>query len=795
MMPTAGRSAAPLVSVVIVNYNGRHHLERCLPALAAGTALAHEVIVVDNGSTDDSLGWLAREWPAVRNLDLRRNLGFAEANRRGVASARAPYVALLNNDTEPTAGWLEALLAPLEAESDVAATCAVLELQRWPGIVNARGGAISRLGHGWDRDFGRPLTGAPPDARPVATAFPTAAAALFRRAELLADGFDRAFFMYHEDVDWGWRQWLVGRRVLLCPDALVRHAWGGTSHGTRGLRWREVLGGRHAVRTLFKHLEWRNVLRRVPRLLRLWLRQRALLRLLEIVAWNLLHLPGTLIERRRAQRRRVRSDAELEALGVLSLLPIPPDPPQLPLRRDPLDGSAQLIPATTLLPAEDSARARLHYGWYPPERFDGVPLRWTCGSARVVLRAALEARGELQLELRLPPGSTGPAEISIAVNGVAHRRRVAAGGLDTVTVPAAADRRGVLDVVIDSPARVPFLSGGSWDVRTLGGGVRRISFAPSDQAPLRAPRSVSVVIPTYNRTTALLRTLDALTVQSAPPLEVIVVDDGSTDGTAGAVGQWLARRRGGPEFRLLAQVNAGPGAARNRGVAEVRGDLVLFLGDDTTPAADLVAEHLRAHRELGEAVAVVGYTAWDRSLMNVTPFLEHVNLNGEQFAYGLFADGDDLPFTCLYTSNLSVPRALLGEQPFDPMFTRAAWEDAELGYRLSLRGLRIVYRATARTTHCHPMTMAGFLRRQRIVGAAVATLYRLHPELVGDSRLLAPRPPRWFGAARLVLPLAVPLLSAWDGLGLALPARVYRGAIVTAYYTGSRRGQGESSSP
>ncbi len=65
---------------------------------------------------------------------------------------------------------------------------------------------------------------------------------------------------------------------------------------------------------------------------------------------------------------------------------------QLPLRAAPLDGASQLIPATTLVPAEDSARARLHFGWYPPERFEGVPLRWTCGSARAVLRAALRRR-------------------------------------------------------------------------------------------------------------------------------------------------------------------------------------------------------------------------------------------------------------------------------------------------------------------------------------------------------------------------------------------------------------------
>lgn len=790
-MTTAGASAAPRVSVVIPNLNGRCHLERCLPALSASTTLPHEVIVVDNGSTDDSLAWLAREWPAVRTLDLRRNLGFAEANRRGAAAARAPYVALLNNDTEPTAGWLEALLAPFEAEADVAATCAVLELLRWPGIVNARGGAISRLGHGWDRDFGRPLAGGAREARPVATAFPTAAAALFRRDEFCADGFDRAFFMYHEDVDWGWRMWLTGRRVLLCPNAVVRHAWGGTSHGTHGLRWREVLGGRHAVRTLLKHLELGNALRRVPRLLRLWLRQRAPLRALEIISWNLVHLPGTLAERRRAQRRRVRSDAELEALGVLSLLPIPPDPPQLPLHADPLDGAAQLIPATTLLPAEDSARARLHAGWYPPERCEGVALRWTCGLARSVLRAEPDARGELQLELRQPPGASGAAEISITVNGVASRHIVAAGEFRSVTMAAVADRRGILDVIIDSPSRVPFSSGGPWDVRTLGCGVRRMNFVTGGATPPPAPGQVSVVIPTYNRSTALLRTLDALAAQSVPPLEVIIVDDGSNDGTAAAVEQWLARRDCRATVQLVCQSNAGPGAARNRGLAAARGDLVLFLGDDTTPAVDLLAQHLRAHWELGEPVAVVGYTEWDRARMKVTRFLEHVNLNGEQFAYGLFADGDDLPYTCLYTSNLSVPRALLGEQPFDPAFRRAAWEDAELGYRLSLRGLRIVYRAAARTSHCHPMTMVGFLRRQRVVGEAVETLYRLHPELLGDSRLLPPLPPRWFRAARVVLPLAVPLLSAWDAIGLPLPEKIYRATIVTAYYDGRQRGQAQ----
>jgi GT2 family glycosyltransferase len=781
---------APRVSIVIVCLNGRRHLERCLPALEASTALPHEVIVVDNGSSDGTVGWLRTSWPAVRVLAARRNLGYGEANRRGVAIARAPYVALLNDDTEPAAGWLEALLAPLESHAEVAATCATLELLRWPGVVNARGGAISRLGHGWDVDFGHSVSHGPPSTEPAPTAFPTAAAALFRRSELQAESFDRSFFMYHEDVDWGWRMWLLGRRVLYCPAATVRHAWGGTSHSARGLRWREVMGGRHAVRTLLKHLELRNAVRRVPRLLALWLRRRAFLRVLEIVGWNLVHLPGTLVGRRRLQRARKRSDAELEELGVISLLPVPPEPPRLPRSADPLEAARELVPGTSLLPARDSARGRLHAGWYGPERHDGAAIRWTCGHARCVLRDAPGARGVLRFSLRLPLGAFGADPVTVTVNGLAARLTPAPGGLAPLDAPAEADERGLLDVVVDSPARVRFLEDASRDVRSLGVGIERIWFVAEGGAHSTPDPGVSVVIPTYNRREALLCTLQALDDQRVPPAEVVVVDDGSGDGTTDAVEAWLSGRRATTPVRLLRQDNAGPGAARNRGTAAASGDLVLFLGDDTTPDPDLVAEHLAAHRALGEPAAVVGYTDWDRGRMRVTPFLEHANRDGAQFAYGLFEHGDDLPFTCLYTSNLSVPRAVLGLAPFSPAFTLAAWEDCELGYRLSLRGVRIVLWAKARTRHFHPMTMAGFLRRQRRVGGAVETLYRLHPELLDDPVMPSATPPRWHPIGRLVVPLLLPLLAALDGVRVPLPARAYRGLLSWAYYGGRLRAPG-----
>lgn len=786
-MSAVSTAARPRVSVVIVCLNGRRHLERCLPALEASTAVPHEVIVVDNGSTDGTIEWLRTSWPAVRILAAGRNLGYGEANRRGIALAHAQYVALLNDDTEPVAGWLEALLAALESHADVAAACATLELLRWPGIVNARGGAISRLGHGWDVDFGHLMRNDHSQPAPLPTAFPTAAAAVFRRSELQVEGFDRTFFMYHEDVDWGWRMWLLGRRVLYSPEAVVRHAWGGTSHTSRGLRWREVMGGRHAVRTMLKHLEARNAVRRVPRLLLLWLKRRALLRVLEILVWNLVRLPDTLVERRRLQRDRKRSDAELERLGVISLLPVPPEPPRLPCFSDPLAAAENLVAGTTLLPAADSARGRLHAGWYGPERHDGAAIRWTAGRARCLLRAEPHSRGVLRVSLCPPPVPTFTDPVTVTVNGASTRVRLPADGVTSHDLPADTDGRGILDVVIESQAVVPFLAGERWDVRSLGVGVERVEFIADGHMTSPPDPGVSVVIPTFNRREALLRTLGALDGQRVPPVEVIVVDDGSADGTAAAVEAWMSRRQATAPIRLLRQDNAGPGAARNRGTAAASGDLVLFLGDDTTPDADLVAEHLAAHRALAEPAAVVGFTDWDRGRMRVTPFLEHANNDGAQFAYGLFAHGDDLPYTCLYTSNLSVPRAVLGPAPFSPQFRDAAWEDCELGYRLSLRGVRIVLWRTARTRHVHPMTMTGFLRRQRRVGAAVATLYRLHPELLTDPVMPSPTPPIWHPLSVLAVPLMLPFLAALDGVRVPLPARIYRGLLSWAYYSGRSR--------
>lgn len=252
----------------------------------------------------------------------------------------------------------------------------------------------------------------------------------------------------------------------------------------------------------------------------------------------------------------------------------------------------------------------------------------------------------------------------------------------------------------------------------------------------------SVVVPTHNRLAVLPEVLSALAAQrGAPPFEVVVVDDGSADGTA----EWLDARRsevGAPApLTVLRQENRGPAAARNLGVQEARGRRVAFLGDDTVPTPEWLAWHARAAaaRRPSEHLAVIGYTRWHPRLRR-TAFLDYINERGAQFGFALIADPENVPFNFFYTSNLSLERERLLAEPFDEGFPFAAWEDIEASYRLFRRGLRLVYEPRAVVEHDHPTDLARFGDRQRKAGLSAVVFYRRHPEL-GSFLGLGPEGP------------------------------------------------------
>ncbi len=242
--------------MVIVNWNGRHHLERCLPALAEQECAPGEILVVDNGSQDDSVRWLAQEWPHVGLLALEDNVGFAAANNRGIEATDSQWVALLNNDTVPSPRWLKALLAAAGGEDVGSVASRMLFLDR-PDIINSAGIAIDVTGIAWDRLGGEPAV-AGEDACAVFGA--SAGAGLFRRAALVdaspdwSDGrgevFDERYFMFLEDVDLAWRLQLRGWRSLYAPQAVVWHQ--GSASAGEGSAFKNYLLARNKVWTLVK---------------------------------------------------------------------------------------------------------------------------------------------------------------------------------------------------------------------------------------------------------------------------------------------------------------------------------------------------------------------------------------------------------------------------------------------------------------------------------------------------------------------------------------------------------------
>lgn len=222
------------LSVVILNWNGRRHLERYLPSVVAHTEGDAEVIVADNGSADDSLQWLRLNYPEVGVIRLDRNYGFAGGYNRALKEIKSEYVLLLNSDVEVTAGWWQPLVEVLDTESDVAAVAPKLlaDMERTKfEYAGAAGGFIDYLGYPFCR--GRILSyveedgGQYNDRRDI---FWASGAAMCCRREVFESlgGFDEDFFAHMEEIDLQWRMQLAGWRIVVEPKSVVYHLGGGT---------------------------------------------------------------------------------------------------------------------------------------------------------------------------------------------------------------------------------------------------------------------------------------------------------------------------------------------------------------------------------------------------------------------------------------------------------------------------------------------------------------------------------------------------------------------------------------
>lgn len=290
-----------------------------------------------------------------------------------------------------------------------------------------------------------------------------------------------------------------------------------------------------------------------------------------------------------------------------------------------------------------------------------------------------------------------------------------------------------------------------------------------------SPMDLSIVVPTYNRGPILHKLLDALCRQKGdlPNWELLIVDDGSRDDTADRVQSFTPHL----PIRYLFQSQSGVSRARNRGLTEAAGHVVLFLDDDVIPGSHLVAEHARFHREFPQTEhALLGYVTWD-STLPVTPFMRWYGEFGGLFAFSRLRDNSPADARFLYSCNVS----------FKCDFLRAAGgfneslnvlEDLELGYRLHRRQMVLFFRRSALGQHHQTFTFdqaCQRLARYRFglpaflatdAGRAMAArrahpVFRMAETAVRFTAPLLFRPMRKAVDSDLVLPNAIYRLFYW----------------------------------
>ncbi|MDQ3099516.1 MAG: glycosyltransferase family 2 protein [bacterium] len=212
----------PLISIVIPNWNGKTLLERCLPSLSRLNYPNFEVIVVDNGSGDDSIGYVQSSFSHFRVIQLRHNTGFAHAVNVGIQASSGDYIALLNNDTEVDPKWLTELLIPFSQTKSIGIVASKLLNFYQRDTIDSAGDVLNIVGQGYAIGGGEKDGAEWNNGCYIFSG--TGGASLYKRAVFNDIGFfEETFFMYFEDVDLSYRAQRFGYTIWYQPTAVVYH--------------------------------------------------------------------------------------------------------------------------------------------------------------------------------------------------------------------------------------------------------------------------------------------------------------------------------------------------------------------------------------------------------------------------------------------------------------------------------------------------------------------------------------------------------------------------------------------
>jgi GT2 family glycosyltransferase len=212
----------PLVSIIILNYNGWLNTKECLESIFRICYPNYEVIVVDNGSTDGSLRYMETYFSNVKVISLPRNYGFADGNNKGATAARGELLVFLNNDTVVEKDWLMELVSQIQKDRQIAVCGSKVVFYSDSKIIDFAGGLISPIGAGINVGFSELDQSKFNTVRYSSHAY---GASMLIRKDVFQKigGFDSDYFIYHEELDLCWRCWLMGWKVLYVPASVIKH--------------------------------------------------------------------------------------------------------------------------------------------------------------------------------------------------------------------------------------------------------------------------------------------------------------------------------------------------------------------------------------------------------------------------------------------------------------------------------------------------------------------------------------------------------------------------------------------
>jgi GT2 family glycosyltransferase len=315
----------PLVSVIIVNYNGAELLKNCIGSILQNDFSNFEIIVADNASTDNSINRVKKTYSKhldqIKFLKLTQNFGPAKARNDAVNIASGQYISFLDNDTQVAPDWISQALTILKHHPDIGAIqCKLLLLQDkrkydYAGEYIGNLGFIKSIANYGEIDNGQYDT--------IQEILAAKSAGMFVRKDVFLQlgGFDPDYFIFLEETDLGWRIRLRGFRIIYCPKSIVYHCFS-SSKNIVSPAFNNYLvrfhGAKNYILTLYKNLSFGYLLMILPIHILLWFllatyllitgKLRSSVNIYQAILWNFINIKSSYLKRKLIQNNRKVSD-------------------------------------------------------------------------------------------------------------------------------------------------------------------------------------------------------------------------------------------------------------------------------------------------------------------------------------------------------------------------------------------------------------------------------------------------------------------------------------------------------